>query len=97
MKRKYLAYLLTAAILVLGAVLAGRVGSNLDERGPERLEQAVRQAAVACYSTEGSYPPSVDHLLEKYGLRPDDRYMIHYTIFASNLPPEIDITVAAGR
>lgn len=97
MKRKYLVYLLTAGILILGAVLAGRVGSNLDEHGPERLEQAVRQAAVACYSTEGSYPPSVDYLIRKYGLRPDDRYMIHYTIFASNLPPEIDITVAAGR
>lgn len=82
-----------AMILFGAAYLVGKVGSNLDENGPERLEQAVRQAAVACYSTEGRYPASVDYLIQRYGLRPDPRYAIHYTIFASNLPPEIDITV----
>lgn len=96
MVKKLFGAALTVLAVAAGALLAGRAGGNLDANGPERLEQAVRDAAVACYSTEGRYPASVGYLEEKYGLRPDGRYEIHYKIFASNLPPEIDITERTG-
>lgn len=92
-------YMLRAGIAVAMAaaavMLSGRVAGNMDAGGPGRLEDAVREAAAACYSTEGAYPDSVDHLVDRYGLRPDGRYTIHYTIFASNMPPEVHVTEKA--
>ena len=52
----------------------------------------MRRASVACYSTEGSYPSCLDYLTEHYGLRPDRRYVVHYSIFAENIPPDIVVT-----
>lgn len=96
MIRKLCRIIFIACVLAAGTVLAGRAGGSLDANGPGRLEQAVRDAAVACYSTEGRYPASVGYLTSRYGLRPDGRYEIHYRIFASNLPPEIDVTARTG-
>ena len=90
--RKILAGLALTAVLVIAAAYAsGIAGGGLDAGGAERLEDAVRQAAVACYATEGRYPPDVAYLEEHYGLRPDGRYSIDYRIFGSNVPPEITI------
>lgn len=73
--------------------MAGNIGQGEMLGGPEKLEEAVRRAAVACYSTEGSYPPDLEYLEERYGLKPDPRYIVHYSIFAENIPPDIVVTV----
>lgn len=60
--------------------------------GLRMAEQAVRQAAVGCYSLEGAYPASYESLKEKTGLAVDEeRYAVHYEIFASNIMPEITV------
>lgn len=65
----------------------GRDGEDL-----RQLEEALRRCCVACYAAEGVYPPSVDYLKERYGLQVDEeRYSVHYTIFASNLMPDITV------
>lgn len=90
--RKILAGLvLTVALAAAAAYASGIAGNGLDAGGAERLENAVRQAAVACYSTEGRYPPDVAYLEAHYGLRPDSRYAVDYRIFGSNVPPEITV------
>lgn len=61
----------------------------------ERLEstrRAVMRAAVQCYAIEGQYPPGIGYLTEHYGLVADtDRYIIDYSVFASNIMPSITV------
>lgn len=83
--------IILAIVASIAWILPGMLESNMDENAAGRLEDAVRQAAVACYSTEGMYPATVNYLEENYGLRPDDRFAVKYVIFASNLPPEITV------
>ena len=64
---------------------------NSDE-GRRRLEDALRRAAVACYASEGIYPPSWNYLEEHYGVQIDhSRYVVSYTVFAENLMPDITV------
>ena len=62
------------------------------EEGRQQLEDALRRAAVACYSVEGIYPPNLSYLEEHYGIQIDaDRYAVFYDIFAENLMPDITV------
>lgn len=87
MKKTMLVWLLSALVLLAGL-------SRLDpgEQGRQRLEDTVRRTAVTCYATEGFYPPSVDYMKEHWGLQyAQDRYVIRYEAFASNLMPQITV------
>lgn len=82
-------------VLAAAACFAGAL-TNLDrgrsEAGRHQLEDALRRAAVACYATEGIYPPRLDYLTEHYGIQVDeDRYAVFYDIFAENLMPDITV------
>ena len=70
--------------------------SNLEdghrEEGKKQLEQAIRRSAVACYATEGIYPPNLEYLEEYYGIQIDEsRYTVIYDAFAENLMPDITV------
>lgn len=87
-----------AAGLLLAAVLAwflsalANVSDSESAESRQQLESAIRRAAVACYATEGVYPPDLDYLEQHYGIQVDEtRYMVSYDIFASNLMPEITV------
>lgn len=57
------------------------------------LEKNIQQAAVTCYSIEGSYPQSIEYLEKNYGLIVDrERYVIQYETVGSNLMPSIAAT-----
>lgn len=92
-----------AAVLFFAAVLAiivSALGNAAEASDAEQLktaESAVRRAAVTCYALEGSYPPSYDYIKENYGISVDeDKFIVHYDIFASNIMPYIMITEAVG-
>ena len=56
------------------------------------LESNIWKSVVSCYAVEGFYPESVDYLIENYGLRVDaSKFVVHYSIFGSNIMPDIDI------
>ena len=58
----------------------------------QQLETALTRAAVACYAAEGIYPPSLDYLVEHYGVQINTGlYTVKYEIFASNLMPDITV------
>lgn len=64
------------------------------EEGRAQLEEALRRATVACYATEGIYPPTLDYLMQHYGIQIDkSRYSVFYEVFADNLMPEITVLV----
>ena len=70
-----------------------KAGQALLENGLETTEDNLRRGAVACYALEGSYPDTLDYLMEHYNVTVDEsKYIVYYSIFASNIMP--DITVA---
>lgn len=84
--------LLAAAVLAAFFVALKNVTDEVNEQGRVKLENAIRRAAVACFAAEGAYPPDLDYLTAHYGLRVDeDRYIVHYEIFAQNLMPDITV------
>ena len=57
-----------------------------------RLEEVLREAAVACYAVEGIYPPDLAYLEEHYGVQIDRRhFVVRYTAIAENLMPDITV------
>ena len=91
-----LSWLVKGLLLLTAALCFFQALSNLDrgqgEAGRQQLEDALRRAAVACYATEGIYPPHLDYLTEHYGIQVDEsRYAVFYDIFAENLMPDITV------
>ena len=88
---------LLAAVLAVVVLLCFTTAlSNLTEgsstQGREQLETALRRSAVACYAAEGIYPDDIAYLQEHYGIQiNEERYTVIYTVFASNLMPDITV------
>ena len=84
--------LLILAVLLCFVLAVSRIEQGSRTQGRQQLEAALRRAAVACYASEGFYPPDVAYMTQHYGLQYDERtYQVHYEIFASNLMPEITV------
>ena len=80
-------------VLVLAVVLVNRIDTAQTRAESDIVRDAVKTAALTCYAVEGAYPDNVEYLREHYQLAYDeDRYMITYEAFASNLIPDIYVT-----
>ena len=83
-------FLLLSLCIFLSALF--RVSDGQKEEGRLQLEESLRLSAMACYATEGIYPPTLDYLTERYGILIDEeRYAVFYEIFADNLMPTITV------
>lgn len=79
-------------VAVLALCLGGfrQIGAGEQEEALRVAEESIRRAAVTCYAVEGCYPESYEDLKERYAVRVDEeKYVVHYTIFASNMMPDI--------
>lgn len=80
------------AALVCVALAVSRLETGREAQGKRQLEEALRRTAVSCYALEGFYPPDVAYMRSHYGLQYDERaYTVHYSVFASNLMPDITV------
>lgn len=85
------ALLIAAAIPIGGAVYSSGSG-DLRKEGAAAIKAAVEKCALQCYVVEGFYPPSLAYLEDNYGLWVNrEDYFVVYEIFASNVPPEIQV------
>lgn len=84
--------LLAALILTAFLFSLSRLEQGSSELQRQQLEDSIRRTCVACYATEGVYPPDLAYLEEHYGIQIDrSRYAVFYEIFAENLMPEITV------
>lgn len=84
-----LSALLFASCSILSGIERGRNGLVQTQ-----LEEIVRKTALICYAAEGVYPPSLEYMEERYGLKYDkEEYEIWYSVFGSNLMPDITVLV----
>ncbi len=92
-RRDVIRLLAIAAVLVAAVLLVNRIGTAQETAETEIVRNAVKNAALTCYAVEGAYPDSVEYLREHYRLAYDeDRYLITYDAFASNMIPDIWVT-----
>ena len=85
--------LVIVVVLVAAVMLVNRIDTAQDTAETDIVRDAVKNAALTCYAVEGAYPDSVEYLREHYHLAyNEDRYMITYDAFASNMIPDIWVT-----
>lgn len=85
---------LCIVVLVGFSTALNSLDSGHEEEDQRQLEEALRRGCVACYATEGVYPPNLDYLKEHYGVQVDEeRYAVIYSVFADNLMPDITVLV----
>lgn len=66
------------------------VKSTTHQEQINEATNSVKKAVILCYSIEGEFPPDIEYLKDNYNLIVnDDKYIIHYNVFASNVMPEI--------
>ncbi|MEG1917252.1 MAG: hypothetical protein RRY95_04310 [Oscillospiraceae bacterium] len=85
-------WLPVAAVLAVLAIFTGiaRVEQGQSGESQRQLEDSLHRAVVACYATEGIYPPTLSYLQEHYGVQIDERrFTVYYDIFGENLMPDI--------
>ena len=76
----------------------GGLGTTQEERQIEIARDAIVKAAVQCYALESQYPPSLEYLVDNYGLTLDEKkYVYHYRTIGSNMVPEIQIFPVNSR
>lgn len=93
MKRRDVAVLaLFVAIVLAFCLVVDRLTQASDQAELSLVRDAVKNAALTCYAVEGAYPEDIDYLRQHYGLRyNEERYMIYYEAFASNVLPDIRV------
>ena len=84
--------LVIAGALLGFATAVNSLDSGRDEESLRQLEAALHRGCVACYATEGIYPPDLEYLKDRYGVQVDEeKYKVDYQVFAKNLMPSITV------
>ena len=92
LRRNLPAVIAFVALILLCVFAVNLISGAQSENELAMVRQAVKSAAVTCYAVEGAYPPALDYLRENYGLSYDEeRYIVSYDGFASNLMPDIRV------
>lgn len=85
------------AAIVLFAVLIGsifRTSAQIQQEQLDNTKQAIINAAVNCYATEGFYPADVEYLTENYGVQIDtEQFTVNYSLVGENTLPYVEVVV----
>ena len=85
-----LALIACAALAFVAITLAQ---AHAREQAAISLRESVLNAAKQCCAVEGSYPSSLEHLEQEYGLTINhDDYVVSYEWFADNVLPSVVVT-----
>ena len=91
-KKDVVAVLIFVALIVGFILLINNITGKSNSREKEIVAEAVKNAALTCYAVEGMYPEDISYLRDNYNLSfNEDKYVVDYTIFASNVIPHIKV------
>ncbi len=83
-------------LVIMAAIVVGVLAfqKTAREQGATSIRESILATAMQCYAIEGSYPASLAHLEDVYGLTVNhDDYVINYEWFADNVPPSVAVSV----
>ena len=70
----------------------GSLSSTQSDKQLDIARDAIMKAAVQCYALESQFPPSLQYLVDNYGLTLDEtKFIYHYRVIGSNMVPEIQV------
>ena len=94
-RRRLIATVVLSLLLVVAAVLlAFGAQAKAREQAAVSVRESVLNAAKQCCAIEGSYPATLKHLEENYGLVINHNdYVVSYEWFADNVLPSVVVTV----
>ena len=85
-------------VVILIQIGLGNLSTTQEDRQLEISRDAIMKAAVQCYALESQFPPSLQYLVDNYGVTLDEKkYVYHYRVFGSNMVPEIKVFPAYGN
>ena len=86
----FIAVVVVAVFLVF--IGLGSLSSTQSDKQLEIARNAIMRAAIQCYALESQFPPSLEYLIENYGLMIDEeKFIVHYRPIGSNIVPEIQV------
>lgn len=89
-RRRLMVVALIAVLIVILGVMINVARIDARDQGAAALRKSIMDAAVRCCAVEGSYPLTLRHLEEDYGLRINHNdYVITYEAYASNMVPSV--------
>ncbi len=93
---KFIYEILSPSIVIILLLSVLSIITNLKtdraDEDKKQLEETLKRALISCYSIEGAYPQSLDDIIEKYNIQyNENRYVIKYEFYASNLIPDITV------
>ena len=92
--KRVVVVLLVIVVIAAVVVWAGAVQRSTTEQGVSSIRNSILNTAQQCFAIEGSYPASLKHLEDNYGLTINhDNYVVYYEWFADNVPPTVTVGV----
>lgn len=89
-RKRMLGLVAVVAVVALVWFASTAIGSYLRDQGELSVRNAILSSANQCYAIEGTYPATLDHLIDQYGLAIDrSGYIITYEVFADNVMPSV--------
>lgn len=83
---------LIAFIVVYMFISMMAFSDNTEGAQTERIVDVLRKASIQCYALEGSYPPSLEYLADKYEVILDkENYIYFYYADIGNSMPDIQV------
>lgn len=82
-----------AIFLCINIAVAAVVSADVSRKqATVSVRESVVTAAMQCAAVEGSYPSSLSHLEQHYGLVINhDDYIVNYEWLADNIPPSVTV------
>ena len=91
--RRVIAVAVVVALAVALVFVYVGAQDSMREQATMSVRESVISAAKQCCAVEGSYPSSITHLEERYGLTINrDEYVVSYEWFADNVLPTVVVT-----
>ena len=93
-RRLRIIYAILAVLVIVNIGFGVMVSQSIArDQATASVRKAVVAAAVQCCAVEGSYPSSLSHLEDHYGLVINHNdYIINYEWLADNIPPSVTVT-----
>lgn len=90
---RIIALILVVAVVVVVVCAVGIARTSAREQAAMSVRETVLNAAKQCCAVEGSYPSTLEHLENEYGLVVNhDDYVVSYEWFADNVLPSVVVT-----
>jgi len=97
LNKSIISLVIFAIIILIFVVAVNYTSSSSLAHQEEALNRAIERDIVMCYAQNGFYPPSLDYIVEHYGLLyDDDMFFVSYNPVADNIYPSFTIIRLGG-